>query len=260
MLATEVIPPGLSRQRRTGAEPWLIVIVAQPDFLVECLAEVLRRHFPDHDVVIDEDTGDLLREQKSRVRLVLFHHKSAADMARVLGDVGAYTPSSAVGVLIDDPRALDPILNLLAEDRHIDGILPLDVRLDVFLAGVELLVKGGEHFPSALLRRLKAASAPPGGLLGAPNVSSIVKQYVNFARLEARESHLTTREVEILDLLCKGTQNKLIAHRLGLSENTVKAHVRNIYKKLRVKNRTEAALRYFDSPQNGPMRHHAPQI
>lgn len=237
----------------------MIVIVAQPDFLVECLVEVLRRHFPDHDVVIDENTDDLLREHQSRVRLVLFHHKSAADMARVLGDVGAHAPSSAVGVLIDDPRALDPILNLLAEDRHIDGILPLDVRLDVFLAGVELLLKGGEHFPSSLLRRLKAASAPPGGLLGAPSASGIVKQYASFARLESHASHLTTREVEILDFLCKGTQNKLIAHSLGLSENTVKAHVRNIYKKLRVKNRTEAALRYFDNPQASPTRHAAHQ-
>ena len=50
---------------------------------------------------------------------------------------------------------------------------------------------------------------------------------------------------QILDLICKGTQNKIIADRLGLSENTVKVHVRNIYKKMNVRNRTEAASRYF---------------
>ena len=258
MLATETLKPGL-RPRRGGNEQQLIVIVAEPDFLVECLAEVLKRRFPDHDVIVDEHSDDLLRQHKSQIRLVLFHRRNATEIARVLGGVETHAPSSAVGVLIDDPRSLDPILNLLAEDLHIDGILPLDVRLDVFLAGVELLVKGGEHFPSALLRRLKSASTPPGGPPGGPSVSGIFKQYVNFTQLDSHESHLTTREVEILDLLCKGTQNKLIAHRLSLSENTIKAHVRNIYTKLRVKNRTEAALRYFDGPQAGHAKHHAPR-
>jgi DNA-binding NarL/FixJ family response regulator len=254
MLATENVKPGLPRARRGGNEQRLIVIVAESDFLVECLAEVLKRRFPDHDVLVDEESGDLLREHQSRIRLVLFYRRDAADIARVLRGVAANTPSTAVGVLIDDPRALDPVMKLLSEDQHIDGILPLDVRLDVFLAGVELLVKGGEHFPSALLQRLRSANTPPGTERNRAGVNGIVKQYVNFVQLDAHDSHLTTREVEILDLLCKGTQNKLIAHRLSLSENTVKAHVRNIYKKLRVKNRTEAALRYFDGPPVGHAR------
>lgn len=61
---------------------------------------------------------------------------------------------------------------------------------------------------------------------------------------------LTTREVQILDLLCKGTQNKIIADRLHLSENTVKVHVRNIYKKMNVRNRTEAASRFFHKDED----------
>jgi len=52
--------------------------------------------------------------------------------------------------------------------------------------------------------------------------------------------------VQILDLICKGTQNKIIADKLHLSENTVKVHVRNIYKKMNVRNRTEAASRFFN--------------
>ncbi|MGO7564991.1 response regulator transcription factor, partial [Rhizobium johnstonii] len=40
-------------------------------------------------------------------------------------------------------------------------------------------------------------------------------------------SALTTREVQILDLIFKGTQNKIIADKLHLSENTVKVHVSN---------------------------------
>jgi len=259
MLATETSRPGLSRPGHGEGEQQLIFVVAEPDFLVECLAEVLERRFPDHDIIVADDTGDVLKHHTADVRLVLFHRKDARDIARVLRGIEAYAPSTAVGVLIDDPGSLDPLLNLLVEGLHIDGILPLDVRLDVFLAGVDLLVKGGEHFPSALLRRLKAARTSPGPP-GARSVSDLLTRYANIEieQIGSHESHLTTREVEILDLLCKGTQNKLIAHRLNLSENTIKAHVRNIYRKLHVRNRTEAALRCFDGPQTRNARHAVP--
>jgi DNA-binding NarL/FixJ family response regulator len=256
MLATETPRPGLSRPGHGESEQKLIFVVAEPDFLVECLAEVLERRFPDHDIIVANDTVDVLKHHTADVRLVLFHRKDTRDIARVLRGIEAYAPSTAVGVLIDDPGSLDPLLNLLVEGLHIDGILPLDVRLDVFLAGVDLLVKGGEHFPSALLRRLKAARPSPG-LPGARSVSDLLTRQANIdiEEIGSLGSHLTTREVEILDLLCKGTQNKLIAHRLNLSENTIKAHVRNIYRKLHVRNRTEAALRCFDGPHTPNAKH-----
>ncbi len=54
--------------------------------------------------------------------------------------------------------------------------------------------------------------------------------------------HLTAREREILTLLCDGTTNQQIAHRLSLSTNTVKAHLYSIFKKIGVASRTHAAL------------------
>ncbi len=46
----------------------------------------------------------------------------------------------------------------------------------------------------------------------------------------------------MLRSLREGHQNKIIAHQLGISESTVKVHLRNIMKKLRASNRTQAAL------------------
>jgi len=51
---------------------------------------------------------------------------------------------------------------------------------------------------------------------------------------------LTRREVEMLGHLSKGQSNKEIARSLGLSPNTVKTHLANLYDKLGVKNRTQA--------------------
>jgi DNA-binding NarL/FixJ family response regulator len=54
--------------------------------------------------------------------------------------------------------------------------------------------------------------------------------------------HLTTRQCEVLDLLCQGMSNKLIARKLSLSENTVRGHVQAILGFLEVSSRSEAAF------------------
>lgn len=57
----------------------------------------------------------------------------------------------------------------------------------------------------------------------------------------SRESNITRREDEILQLLAEGARDREIAEKLGIAENTVKKHVQNILRKLHVNNRTAAA-------------------
>ena len=54
---------------------------------------------------------------------------------------------------------------------------------------------------------------------------------------------LSDRELEVLDQLAEGLSNKLIAHRLSISEHTVKTHVASIFAKLGASSRTEAVSR-----------------
>jgi two-component system nitrate/nitrite response regulator NarL len=54
---------------------------------------------------------------------------------------------------------------------------------------------------------------------------------------------LSPRELEVLQLLAEGLPNKAIAHRLNISEHTVKFHVNAIMSKLGAQSRTEAAVR-----------------
>jgi DNA-binding NarL/FixJ family response regulator len=62
---------------------------------------------------------------------------------------------------------------------------------------------------------------------------------------KTEESNLTAREVEVLELIAEGMINKEIAKRLFISEKTVKNHVSNIFRKLNVSDRTQAAIYAF---------------
>jgi len=53
---------------------------------------------------------------------------------------------------------------------------------------------------------------------------------------------LSDRECAVLELVAEGLSNQEIAHRLGLSEATVRFHLRNVLSKLHLKNRTQAAI------------------
>jgi DNA-binding NarL/FixJ family response regulator len=91
-----------------------------------------------------------------------------------------------------------------------------------------------------------------GGNLSAAELAAGVWQYfinlvasLPIGRPARPLARLTHREGEVLALLSKGQMDKEIAARLGLSIYTVHEHVRNIFEKLRVHNRTEAVVKFL---------------
>jgi len=70
------------------------------------------------------------------------------------------------------------------------------------------------------------------------------KQYMEELQQEERnkDTHLSTREMQVLCYLAEGLYNKEIAFLLNISEKTVKNHVSNIFKKIGVTDRTQAAV------------------
>jgi len=69
-------------------------------------------------------------------------------------------------------------------------------------------------------------------------------QHINPTTSVALEM-LTSREKELLQLLAKGLRYKEIADQLFLSTDTVRTHIRNIYRKLEVQSRMEAINKVF---------------
>ncbi len=222
-----------------------LLIIADPDLFSECLVEALGKKFPTFAVVSLASSATIDEDYGANVRLVLPYRMTGAKLDAVLSAIREKHPDAPIALVVETIDKFEEPLKQLVGMRIIDGVLPLNLRLDVFMAAVDLLMKGGEHFPAALLGKLTPYSAAVNGK--SVQESAVVASRADaLAASRSEMATLTTREVQILDLLCKGTQNKIIADRLHLSENTVKVHVRNIYKKMNVRNRTEAASRFFN--------------
>ena len=67
--------------------------------------------------------------------------------------------------------------------------------------------------------------------------------------LAENTARFTETELEVLRLLVKGLANKEIARRLKHSHNTTRAHLRNIFRKLKTSNRAETARVFGSTPQ-----------
>jgi len=102
--------------------------------------------------------------------------------------------------------------------------------------------------PDALASTIKAVYA--GEMVIHPKITSMLFRELEQTAGCQGDSHargnekvrLTPREVEILECIARGIHNKEIASRLFISEKTVKNHITNIFKKLQVEDRTQAAL------------------
>ncbi|WGF92358.1 response regulator transcription factor [Aequorivita marisscotiae] len=79
---------------------------------------------------------------------------------------------------------------------------------------------------------------------GAPMSPSIAREVITSFK-PSYETILSERELEVLEKLSNGTNNSQIADELFVSVNTIKAHVKNIYKKLHVNSRAEAVKKGF---------------
>ena len=122
-------------------------------------------------------------------------------------------------VVLADQVTLDGLRDALA--AGIDGFLVKSVSPEALVQSLQLILIGETVFPTnlALLLTEMSAPAPQGPLRG-----------------------ISPREQDILQQLVSGASNKLIGNRLGITEATVKVHLKTLLRKIDVTNRTQAAI------------------
>jgi two-component system, NarL family, nitrate/nitrite response regulator NarL len=199
-----------------------LAIIDQSRLRRDCLKLALGqqpRRWRVTDVPLAADLVRLVREGESFAVILLgastCGYVDLADLALLV----ASAPHIPILVTADcdDPERAHAILRSGAR-----GFLPMNLSLKVLVAALERIRAGGTYVPLEL-----TAAAPPA----APEKSS-----------RSPWQELTRRQRDVLALISEGKPNKLIGDALTMSESTVKAHVKQIIKRLHVANRTQAAL------------------
>ncbi|KIQ59217.1 MULTISPECIES: two-component system response regulator NarL [Pseudomonas] len=112
-----------------------------------------------------------------------------------------------------------------------------DIRDALRLDANGYLLKDME--PELLIQYIRDALA--GALVISPGLTRVMAQALRSPPRQA-EVELTDRERQVLKTIAAGYSNKVIGHKLGITEGTVKVHVKNLLHKLGLRSRVEAAV------------------
>jgi DNA-binding NarL/FixJ family response regulator len=192
----------------------------------ECLKLAMTQHDPRWHVVDAATASEILTMAEAGQTFDLLLIGAATSEHVALGEIETLRdalPGTPVAVTTesDNPQRARLILGAGAR-----GFLPASLSLKVMMGALDLVLAGGIYVPSSLIEPVpeRAVAASEFGAAG------------------ECANGLTRRQRDVLGLISKGKSNKLIADALTMSESTVKAHVKQIIKRLRVANRTQAAL------------------
>ena len=194
--------------------------------------------------------------------------RGLAGMFAISGDFQVVGEASSGREGIELARKLLPSLILL--DLHMPGLsglqvldeikqLALGCQVIVLTAGLdrrellEALQLGVDGYvlketePETLLAYVRQCKA--GSVVLDNQMVSLLSDASADATAQLSDVELTAREAQTLALIARGMSNKLIAREFGISDGTVKIHVKNLLRKFKLRSRLELAAWVFQSAQ-----------
>jgi len=184
---------------------------------------------PDLTVAADLDTAE------SAIDYATHHDVDVVLMDLRMTGMGGAAGTAAITSLDNPPKVV--VFTTFSTDADITAALDAGARGYILKDALPDDVFAG-------IRRVAS-----GGAVLAP----VIADRVVTRDREMPNNVLSTRELDVLELLAQGLSNRAIAHRLHLSEATVKTHLAHVYKKLDVENRTAAVV---TANTIGILRHH----
>ncbi|QFT93808.1 Transcriptional regulatory protein DegU [Roseovarius sp. THAF9] len=187
---------------------------------------------------------DTLPSWRERLRLVVLDQCAVRKLDTNLAAWVCSQASLKMACAYNDPDISRPLVTSSLYPSIVSSFFPMHISFDSWISMLKLCVSGHSYVTPELLTTATMSvteTAPQAGEAKTPEPAP--RQPTHTSALD----RLTVREIEVLEHVARGRQNKVIAAQLGLSENTVKLHIHHIISKLGVHNRTEAAILYATS-------------
>ena len=127
-----------------------------------------------------------------------------------------------------------------AFDAGAAGFMPTSIEPMVALQALSFIRNGGSFFPPSALSH--ETTGPASSFIGTPAFSDPQTRPPTPPSSANARGKFTAKQEQVFTLLRQGHTNKLIARQLGMSEATVKVHVRRIMQKFGATNRTQAVI------------------
>jgi len=148
-------------------------------------------------------------------------------------------PNGRIVILADHYVSTEPNLALQA---GASGYFVSALSCDAFVKSIELVMMGETVFPPAFPPSTLPLKNDLHPKAASPPCSEDQKPSRGNAAEDTTTPQLSPREMAILRCLIEGYSNKSIARKIDIAEATVKVHVKAILRKIRVQNRTQAAI------------------
>jgi DNA-binding NarL/FixJ family response regulator len=202
-----------------------VAVISENRFFGSCLTRCLVQmatEFDIHSYASHQEWLESADHDSTRIVLLCATGERATQdvVARGLDTVMQASGESRVIIIsdVDQPRHM---IDALAKGAK--GYVSMNLDLEIALGAIRLVHVGGVFIPASGLMSMR------GGTSGNSEAKAS----------KPAQSLLTERQLEVLEHLRKGDPNKIIAHKMSMSEATVKIHVRNMMRKVKAKNRTE---------------------
>jgi DNA-binding NarL/FixJ family response regulator len=225
--------------RDDETKPLMLGLIDCYRFSQECLTRAF--HSLDTRITVHgfHSVDDYLEERQVNLSLIIYysHATNASDstLTEALLKLREGFPDTPIIVLSDaeDDHQRKTIRTALNSGAH--GFIPTRTTgMHIALAAIRLIKAGGTFAPLDLLLTNRPDHAPSPLAPAAPN-------------------GLTSRQISVLAHLQEGKANKVIARELGMSESTVKVHVRDIMRRMGAANRTEVAYKAHNKSSQSHM-------
>jgi DNA-binding NarL/FixJ family response regulator len=218
--------------------PWRVALVAPPGLFRDGFAHLIATCVAEIRLECCDSVEDVV-PGSARLGLLAFDPSacSRAALSARIEALRARCDGAPIGVVTPDDRAPRAAgLGALG----VAGVVSLSAGAEIAVAAVRLMSVGGYCLPP---EDLPAATRPIAWDAAEAAATAPLAEDASATDERASLRHdLTARERDVLRSLRSGYQNKIIAYELGISESTVKVHLRNIMKKLNASNRTQVAL------------------